>query len=356
MVESNKQMSVDLEEMLSEKVLSWVADSIGAGASVIKTKSLHGGSSPWLVHIEHEGSTCEAVLRVLGRTFIIPQQITTGAAALRVAEEHGLATPRLIASDPEGQAAGVPATLETVVAGTSTIPNKVSAERLRVAGAAIARVHKIPLDPRPDLPLKKHSLQHPTLANKLPITRRWATLYRASSENEKPAVVEAMCELTGWSADRAREVMSHTRSTPLLQLADDRVRSISRPSGETVFLHADLWAGNMMWSGDSSVTLIDWKDAGVGDPGVDLGHLRMKMATQYGPAAPAHVLDGWERESGRQATNLAYWDAVAALHTPTVLDDWEPGFDDEGNQLSSAAITGRRDAFLREALDQLNRE
>ncbi len=275
---------------------------------------------------------------------------------MRVAEEHGLAAPRLIASDLDGRATGMPATLETTVLGSSASPATVSVQRLQAAGAAIAKVHKVPLEPQRELPFKIHSLQGPTLADNRPMERRWATLYRASADSEKSAVIDALCELIGWDADRAREVMTGTHSTPLLQLADDKVTSIPRPQGKTVFVHADLWAGNMMWNGDSDVTLIDWKDSGVGDPGVDLGHLRMKMAVQYGADAAAHVLDGWQRESGREATNLAYWDAVAALHTPADLDDWEPGFDEEGNQLSSAAITARRDAFLREALDQLARE
>ncbi len=110
----------------------------------------------------------------------------------------------------------------------------------------------------------------------------------------------------------------------------------------------------MLWSGDTSVVLIDWKNAGAGDPGVDLGQLRMKMAIQYGPDAPAHVLDGWQRESGRQATNVAYWDAVAAVSSPANLDDYEPGFDDQGHEIDWPAKTKRRDAFLREALDRLD--
>ncbi|MGH2368846.1 MAG: phosphotransferase family protein [Chloroflexota bacterium] len=344
-----------MSKMPSEPVLRWAADAVGAGANVVAVKGLHEGSSPWLLRIEHGGSTREVVLRVAGRIF--PWQIATGAAALRVAEAHGLAAPRLIASDLDGRdTGGVPATLETAVPGSSAMPNKVSPERLRAAGAAIAKVHKVPLEPRRELPLKVHSLQNRSLADERPMERRWATLYRASADSEKTAVVHALCELTGWDADRAREVMTGTHSTPFLQLADDKVRSIPRPQGETVFVHADLWAGNMMWNGDSDVTLIDWKDAGVGDPGVDLGHLRMKMAVQYGADAAAQVLDGWQRESGRLATNLAYWDAVAALHTPADLDDWEPRFDEEGNQLSSAATTARRDAFLRAALDQLDHE
>ena len=79
------------------------------------------------------------------------------------------------------------------------------------------------------------------------------------------------------------------------------------------------------------------------------------MALQYDPAAPAHVLDGWQRESGRQATNVPYWDAVAALNTPVELHGW-PGFDHHGNALGEPDVTARRDAFLRTALGRLGRE
>jgi hypothetical protein len=48
---------------------------------------------------------------------------------------------------------------------------------------------------------------------------------------------------------------------------------------------------------------------------------------------------------------VPYWDAVAALNTPTVMQAW-PGFADDGSPLDAAAVTKRRDAFLRDALDQ----
>lgn len=40
------------------------------------------------------------------------------------------------------------------------------------------------------------------------------------------------------------------------------------------------------------------------------------MALQYGPGAATLVLDGWQHEAGRDATDVAYCDAVAALNTP----------------------------------------
>jgi len=141
-------------------------------------------------------------------------------------------------------------------------------------------------------------------------------------------------------------------TTPLLRQADKRVRSHGVPAAASVFVHGDVWAGNMLSEGDSCVALIDWKTAGVGDPGVDLGSLRMQMALQYGQDAPAHVLEGWQRQADPAAIAVPHWDAVAALNTPTVIRD-VPGFAGDGSPLDAAAVTERRDAFLRAALDQL---
>lgn len=343
--------------MPSEPMLNWAAETVGAGAKVVAVKSLHGGYSPWLLRIGNRGCAREVVLRatVAGRD-VFPFQLATGAAALEVAEQHGLMAPRLLAKDLDGRVTGMPATLETAVAGTSAIPTTVSADRLRAAGAAIAKVHKVPLEPRAELPLRIRSLQGPARLDEYALERRWSALYRSTSDTGRAEVVQALCELTGWSAQHARRVMANTHSTALLQRADDTLQAISRPQGNTVFVHADLWAGNMMWNADTCVTLIDWKDSGVGDAGVDLGHLRMKMAVQYGQDAAAYVLDGWQREMGCNAANVPYWDVVAAAHMPTELNDHEPGFDEKGNQIGSRGITRRRDAFLRNALDELGPE
>lgn len=223
----------------------------------------------------------------------------------------------------------------------------VSPGRLREFGAAIARVHAVRLEPRDGLPLLTRSKQMD-----YPMERRWATLYHASREQAKPDVIKALGELTGWRAERARRVtMDAPPGTALLQLADERIRATPRPQRQSVFLHGDVWGGNSLWDGDTCVALIDWKDAGVGDPGVDLGGLRLDMAIQYGMDAPQHVLEGWERTAGRAATDVAYWDTIAALNTPTVLN--EACFDHDGSPLDAMAATERRDAFLRTAISVL---
>lgn len=127
------------------------------------------------------------------------------------------------------------------------------------------------------------------------------------------------------------------RTTPLLRTADELVTTYGAPPGEPVYVHGDVWPGNLIWY-DDIAALIDRKTAGVGAPGVDLCELRKQVAITFGREAPAHVLDGWERATGTKAKHVSCWDAVAALNTPTELE---------------GPATSRRDSFLREALARL---
>jgi aminoglycoside phosphotransferase (APT) family kinase protein len=229
------------------------------------------------------------------------EQIATNAAALAVAERHGLPAPRLLAADLDGATAGTPASLETVVAGTSSWPATPSRALLLAAGAAIARVHTVALAPTPELPWRP-----------------------------RPIAVD------DFAAERHAGRMP---TTPLLRLADERVRAIQPPHGPVVLVHGDVWPGNTVLADGGVRALIDWKTAGVGNPGVDLGELRKQVAILYDDDAPRHVLDGWERAGGTRAGDVAFWDAVAALNTPT------------GSYSPHAAR--RRDAFLRAAVARL---
>ena len=343
-------MSEAKRTMPGELLLCWASIAMGRGANVASIVSLgsHDGGSPWLVRFETESGASDAVLRVPVTDWIGPDMIETGAAALTVAAQLGLPTPRLIAKDLSGEFAGEPATLETAMRGSSELPPVVSEGRLRAAGAAIAQVHAHPLDPQDGLPRRVRPIEVDDYA----MERRWSAAYRSSSEEEKPRLLEAFVAVTGSGADRAVELLGSVTTTALLHQADELVRRHGHPAGPTVLVHGDIWGGNTMWDGDTCIGLIDWKTAGVGDPGVDLGELRMQMALQYGARAPAHVLDGWQQQSGRRATNLAYWDAVAALNTPTDLDGW-PGFDTDGLPLSPRSVTRRRDDFLRTAVESL---
>jgi aminoglycoside phosphotransferase (APT) family kinase protein len=304
--------------MPSEQVLRWAASAVD-GTSVVSTESLgrggHRASGTFRLRIEGPAARAtDVILKVPVPGWIRAAWVITNARALQLAETHGLAAPRLIAADLDGRASGTVTTLETFLSGSADLPPTASVARLREGGAALARVHAFSMEPQADLP-----------------------------HRPRPCAVDDRAD------ERRRGLMP---TTPLLQQADERVGSHGAPAAALVFVHGDVWGGNMLWEGDRCVALIDWNTAGVGDPGVDLGSLRMQTALQYGQDAPAHVLEGWQRQAGRAAIAVPYWDAVAALNTPTVMQGW-PGVADDGSPLDAAAVTERRDTFLRNALDQL---
>lgn len=129
-------------------MLAWAARCVDGDAGVLGYRALHDGEGPWLVRLSSPRRLTEVVLRAptsrIDRDFI-----ATNVAALTLAEKHALPAPRLIGADLGGQAAGAPASVETAVPGSSAWPARASADRLRAAGAAIARVHRIPLAPSP---------------------------------------------------------------------------------------------------------------------------------------------------------------------------------------------------------------
>jgi aminoglycoside phosphotransferase (APT) family kinase protein len=275
--------------------LKWAAACVDRAARVVDVRALHAGDGPWLLRVESSGRSVQVVLRA-PTPRIDGDMIATNVAALLVAERHSLPAPRLLGADLDGRSAGMPASVETVVEGSSAWPARAGVDRLRAAGAAIARIHRIPLAPSPNLPVRV-----------------------------RPIAVD------DFAGERR---VGRMPTTPLLERADTVIRGVRVTPGAMVLVHGDVWPGNMVGQ-----TLIDWKTAGVGDPGVDLGELRKQVAFANGADAPRFVLEGWERASGSRAADVAYWDAVAALNTPTECDPPQH--------------TTRRDEFLRAALARL---
>jgi len=141
---------------------------------------------------------------------------------------------------------------------------------------------------------------------------------------------------------------------PLLVAAQERVAATS-PYDPVGFVHGDLWSGNTLWRDARLAAVIDWDCAGIGAAGIDLGSLRCDAAMSYGLDAADPVLEGWEREAGRSATSVAYWDAVAALSTPPDIDWFAHSIAGMTCRpdLTKELLRERRDAFLADALERL---
>jgi aminoglycoside phosphotransferase (APT) family kinase protein len=294
---------------LDPGLLAWAVRAAAPGAEVTEVRGLRDGGSPWLLRLGRRGSQRSVVLRVgSGQD---PSALATEVAALRLAAEHDIPAPRLLAAELD---ADPPLVLVERLEGSSAIPAERPPARLRTLGRTAARLHAVALAPGPALPRR-----------------------------DRPIAGEDFAAL------RRRPPVR-----PLLLEAEARVQG-RRPVEGDGFVHGDLWQGNALWRGDTLAGLVDWDCAGAGPPGVDLGSLRCDAAVCFGVEAAADVQAGWEEEAGRPAVEVAHWDVVAALSTPPDMGWFPDAIAGQGRpDLGQDVLVRRRDAFLRDALDRLD--
>jgi aminoglycoside phosphotransferase (APT) family kinase protein len=286
--------------------LAWVAQVLQENDLQV-VRGMRAGYSPWLLRAGDR----EVVLREGQPGELAP--IMTEVRALQLAAEVGIPAPLVLAYD-DGSAAQAPLILMERVPGSSMIPIEPEAARLAALGAMAARLHAVPLEPSADLPVRRQPIADVDFAQ----------LRREQEPRELLERGEAVLAATGPTADRR------------------------------VFVHGDLWGGNTLWAGGQLTALLDWDSAGTGDPGVDLGSLRLDAALCYGPEMAVYVLAGWEAETGQAATDVAYWDLVAALATPPDMGWFPETISAQGRpDLDQETVLTRRDLFLSQALDQL---
>lgn len=308
------------------QAIAWASTQLGVDA-ITATVGLHEGTSPWRLDYRANGRAGQAILRVVDEDRVWAGAILRAAAGLTVAGDHGLPTARLLALDPDGSSAGAPALLETYL-GESAARSR---DAMSTAGAALAAIHHIELAPTEHLP----RIAHHTPSDDHPSDRRWTRRYQQARASDREKVITDLQQARPWmSRQRATARLTQTPTSDFLTDADERLSAIPAPQGQS-FLHGDVWLGNMHWAVRTCNGLLDWKSAGVGHPGVDLGSLRMRATFDFGTDAADEVTAAWEEAAGRRAEAIPYWDASAALHTP-YDEDTEP-----------------RDAFLDDALHRL---
>jgi aminoglycoside phosphotransferase (APT) family kinase protein/8-oxo-dGTP pyrophosphatase MutT (NUDIX family) len=117
-------------------------------------------------------------------------------------------------------------------------------------------------------------------------------------------------------------------------LSEDRIRGAlaehwpPTQENKSVLLHGDFWPGNTMWKNDKLIGVIDWEDAGIGDPLADLGNGRLEILMFFG-------VDAMEEFTVRYKAvmpdlnydNLPFWDLCAALRPAGKMASW--GLDEE---------------------------
>jgi aminoglycoside phosphotransferase (APT) family kinase protein len=88
-------------------------------------------------------------------------------------------------------------------------------------------------------------------------------------------------------------------------------------------LHGDFWAGNLLWREGALVGVVDWEDAALGEPLLDLAQARVELVWLFGVEGAARFTNYYQQGVDLDFTNLPYWDLCAVLRLlRLVRGDW----------------------------------
>jgi aminoglycoside phosphotransferase (APT) family kinase protein len=218
--------------------------------------------------------------------------------------------PRLVAVDPEGEASGVPAVLMTRLPG------------------------RVVLD-TPDL---QRWLQ--SMAEILPVIHE----VRAGKATVQP--------FAQYYDLNAIELPRWTKQPSLWERALEMAR---RPpaEGESCFIHRDYHPANVLWSRGKLTGVVDWVNASIGPPLVDVAHCRGNLAALHGPDMADAFLDAYRAVTGLREYD-PYWDITSMFDTgnfkePRVWEGWtELGL----RGLSPVLLKQRNEEFVARAVER----
>ena len=263
------------------QALAWAAARLGG--RVVSARALRGGmsSAVHLITVQRSGAERDqAVLRRYVRPDPDePDPAAREARALRLAEAADVPTPALLAVDPDGTEAGVPALLMTRLPGrVDWWPSDLDRWLERLAGL-LPRIHGT-------------ALPGATLPRFAPYRQ---DSYRPPGWARYPRVWERAVEISLGPA----------------------------PDLPAVLLHRDFHPGNVLWRRGRVSGVVDWLGACAGPAAADVAHCRVNLLTM-GAEVTERFTRRWERVAG--AGYHPWGDVVTIVG---FLDDLRDGWGSE---------------------------
>ena len=292
------------------ETLAWVEQTVGPGARVVGWRRLTGGLTS-LIHrltVERDGRAAPFVLRrwVTDRE---DEAYVTGAVASETAALTALArsdvpAPRLIGSTTDAAHAG-PAVLMTRVPGHLHLMPRDRDGWLRQMAHMLPRIHALDIDARPfESWIDRRGLAPPPDAS-------------------RPEIWRAAIALVGEDRGATR----------------------------TCFIHRDYQHFNLLWSRERLTGVIDWVQASVGPPDVDVGHCRLNLTLLFSADVADRFRQMYEAEAGREVD--PWWDVHSLLSFGPAWKSFLPIQVDGRAPLDVDGMTSRMEDVLERALGRL---
>lgn len=288
-------------------LLAWVEQSLGSHARVMASQRLTGGLTSFVheLTVERNGSREKYVLRWWAPDSEWEQWIVRAVAletaVLTKLETSDIPSPRVIGSNTD-PALGGPAVLMTRLPGKMQLMPRDRDRWLREMAGMLARIHALPRDGR---------------------------------------------SFESW-LDRAQLAPPDDATRP--DVWKDAIALVARDPApaRTCFVHRDYQHFNMLWSRERLTGVVDWAEACVGPPEVDVAHCRLNLTVLFSADVADRFRAIYEAESGHRVD--LWWDVHGLLSYGTGWKHFLPLQIDGRAPLDADGMTRRMEEVLDRAL------
>lgn len=259
------------------------------GSQLLRAAALQGGISAQVtaVEVEHpDGQIQKMIVRVHGDADFNknPNIAADEFKLLQILRDAGITAPQPYYLDPSSDIFGRPYLVMEFIEGTTDFDPAVITDAPHQIAAQLARIHRT------------NTVQHNV--DFLPKFNPQKTIQR-------PAVLDDSLQ-----EGRIREALEKVWPLP--------------GRNALTLLHGDFWPGNILWRDGQIVAMIDWEDAVIGDPLLDLGNGRMEILWSFGADFMHEFTHHYQTLNPIDLTDLPYWDLRAALRPASLLSEWAP--------------------------------
>lgn len=266
---------------LDDENLRRAVEQYATGAVPEIIERMEGGVSAEVYHLallQPDGNKEHVVLRIHGATHC-------GHAAelefhiLKALFWAGISVPKPLSLDASCSLLENPYLIIAFVEGASGLTQPMCKASVETMVEALISVHEVPVDIMPTLPRRADPI--PELLDLLPTDAEW------------------------------NDFRGYLR----------RMKN-SHFSGSDVVLHGDFWPSNLIWSEGRIAAILDWEDAGLGDPLSDVACADLELRYIHGKQGKVLFENAYAKHRKIDPHRLALWLAYVSSAALKYMGDW----------------------------------
>lgn len=120
---------------------------------------------------------------------------------------------------------------------------------------------------------------------------------------------------------------------------------------DPVYVHHDFWSGNTLWIDDALVAVLDWEGGAIADPAIDVAYCALDIRLLGLDEAADHFVEVYRELSGRDLSNLRYWELMALSRPMPDIAMWVPSWQAMGVEIGVDEARLRHTALITAALE-----